>query len=119
MPCSRYKSQMRSITSLARLFRRKHDAAGRSPIRQEMVTPAVDRQNLARDHARFVTGEMKRHVSDIVRLDQAEQMRVGKLRQRGVSGDELFDPIAHRRRWRNRIGIKGSAAVIAAVRPAR
>jgi len=63
--------------------------------------PAVDRQNLARDHARFVTGEIKRHVSDIVRLDQAEQMRVGKRRQRGVSGDELFDPIGHRRRWRN------------------
>jgi len=47
--------------------------------------PAVDWQNLARDHARFVAGEIKRHVSDIVGLDQAEQVRVGKLRQRGVS----------------------------------
>jgi hypothetical protein len=40
----------------------------------------VDRQNLAGDHARFVTGEIKRHVGDIVRLDQAEQMRVGETR---------------------------------------
>ena len=46
--------------------------------------PAVDRQNLARDHARFVTSEIKRRAGDIAGFDQAEQMR-GKPRQSGVS----------------------------------
>jgi len=50
---------------------------------------AVDRQNLARDHARFVTGEIKCHAGDIVRLDQTEQMRVGQLRQCGISSNQL------------------------------
>ena len=59
--------------------------------------PAVDWQNLASHHARFVTREVKRHVGDIVRLDQAEQMRGGKLGQRGVSGNQLFDSLGHRR----------------------
>src|SRR5262249_52393551 len=58
---------------------------------------AVDRQNLARDHARFVTGEIKCHAGDIVRLDQTEQVRVSKLRQRGVSGNQLFHSLGHRR----------------------
>ena len=48
---------------------------------------AVNRQDLTCDHARIVTGEIKRHVGDIVGLDQAEQMRVGKLGQCGVSGN--------------------------------
>ena len=49
--------------------------------------PTVNRQNLACDHARFVTGEIKRHVCDIAGLDQPEQMRVRKFRQRGISGN--------------------------------
>jgi hypothetical protein len=36
--------------------------------------PAVDRQDLARDHAGFVTGEIKRRACDVGGLDQAEQM---------------------------------------------
>src|SRR6516164_11320102 len=42
--------------------------------------PTVDRQNLARDHARLITGEIKRRAGDVAGFDQAEQMRVGKPR---------------------------------------
>ena len=35
---------------------------------------AVDRQDLARDYAGFVTGEIKRRARDVVGLDQAKQM---------------------------------------------
>ena len=58
---------------------------------------AVNRQDLTCDHARIVTGEIKSHVGDIVRFDQTEQMRVGKFSQRGISGNQLFDPLGHRR----------------------
>src|SRR5271165_1900291 len=65
--------------------------------------PTVDRQNLARDHARFVTSEIKRRVGDVAGFDQAEQMRVSKPGQSGVSGYQLFDPLGHGRRRRNSI----------------
>src|SRR5439155_6598757 len=38
---------------------------------------AVDRQHLPGDEARLVRGEIKRHVGDVLGLDQAEQVRVG------------------------------------------
>src|SRR3984893_10382013 len=53
---------------------------------------AVDRQDLAGDHARFITGEIEGHAGNVLRLDQPEQMRVGELGQRGVSGHQLLDP---------------------------
>ena len=55
--------------------------------------PTVDRQNLARDHARFVTSEIKRRAGDVAGFDRAEQTRVGKPRQSGVSGSIYFTGI--------------------------
>src|SRR5437879_1541701 len=44
---------------------------------------AVDRQDLPGDHARLVRGEIQRAVGDVPRLDEAKQVRVGELLQRG------------------------------------
>src|SRR5437773_3396975 len=49
---------------------------------------AVDRQHLAGDEARLVRSEIKRHVGDVLGLDQPEQVRVGQLGQRGVARDQ-------------------------------
>src|SRR5947199_6601165 len=40
---------------------------------------AVDRQDLAGDHARFVARQVERTLRDVVRLDQPQEMRVGEL----------------------------------------
>src|SRR6266851_1255605 len=64
---------------------------------------AVDRQHLAGDEARLVRGEIKRHVGDVLRLDQPEQVRVGELSQRGVAGNQPLDPLGHCRRGCDRV----------------
>ena len=62
---------------------------------------AVHRIDLPGDHAEFVGCEKQRHVGDVLRFDQAEQMRVRQLVERGVAGDQLAHAIGHRRRWRD------------------
>jgi hypothetical protein len=66
---------------------------------EQMPGVVADRPALPR----FVTGEIKRRTGDVVGLDQAEQMKVGQPRQRGVSRNQFFDPLGHRRRRCNRV----------------
>jgi hypothetical protein len=45
---------------------------------------AVEREDLACNHAGFVTRKIKCHACNIARLNQTQQMRVGKSGQGGV-----------------------------------
>jgi hypothetical protein len=45
--------------------------------------------------AGLIAGEIKRRARDVSRLDQAEQMRVGKPGQRGVSRNQSLDTFGH------------------------
>lgn len=62
---------------------------------------AIDRQDLASDHSGVIAGEIKRHARDVLRLDQAKQMRVAPVVAIENPGRDRVPALARLSTWRD------------------